>query len=85
MQNTLHHKYVIDTLYKVAKAKVADDVKRSGLFKVLMDGTTEKQGHELVGIVARYVDSDTYEIAEHVIDIKDATDDKSAEDLLDVL
>ena len=60
-------------------------MKKSGLFTVMMDGTTEKQGHKLFGIVARYVGSDTYKLAEHVIAIKDDTDDKSPEGLADVL
>ena len=49
----------------------------------MMDGTTEKTGHELIGIVA--IDADTGEVAEHVIDIKDGTDDKSAQGLLKLL
>ena len=55
------------------------------MFTIMMDGTTEKTGHELIGIVARYIDADTGEIAEHVIDVKDGTDDKSAKGLLKLL
>ena len=51
----------------------------------MMDGTTEKMDHELVGIVGRYVDDDTLEVSEHVIDVKDATDDMSAQGLLQLL
>ena len=50
-----------------------------------MDGTTEKMGHELLGIVGRYVDEDSLEVSEHVINVKDTTDDKSSHGLLDLL
>ena len=38
-----------------------------------------------MGIVGRYVDDDTLELSEHVIDVKGATDDKSAQGLLKLL
>ena len=51
----------------------------------MLDGSTEKTGHGLVGIVARYVDANISKVLEHVIDIKDASDDKSAKGLLQLL
>ena len=47
MQNThnLIQNDVIDTIFKLVKAKVANAVKKSQLFTIMMDGTTEKQGH----------------------------------------
>ena len=61
-------------MYKLVKAKVANAVKKSQLFTIMMDGTTEKMGHELLDIVERYVDDDTLEVSEHVIYVKDATE-----------
>ena len=76
---------VIDVLYNLVKGKVAYAIRRSQLYTIMMDGTTEKMGHELLGIVGRYVDEDSLEVSEHVIGVKDATDDKSAHGLLDLL
>lgn len=76
---------VIDMLYKIMKGMAANGVKKSGLFTVMMDGTTEKQRHELIGTVAQYFDSDTNKVAEHILGIEDAKDDKSAIGLLEIL
>ena len=63
---------LIDTLYGLVKEKIAKAIKKTYLFTVMMgDGTTEETGHELIGIVARYIDADTGKVAEHIVDIKD--------------
>ena len=51
-------------------------VKKSQLFTIMMDGTTEKMDHELVGIVGRYIDDGTSSTS---------TDDKYAQGLLKLL
>ena len=76
---------VIDALYNVAKSKIANKIRKAELYTVMLDGSTDTTANELVGIVARYVDDDTLKVDEHVVDIKDATDDKSALGIIQLL
>ena len=74
---------VITVLRSIVKAKIIKEVKEAKSFTVMVDGSTDKNRREIVGIVLRYVTSSD-EVEEHALNVK-YSEDRSAKGLLNVL
>ena len=74
---------VIQVLQRILKKKIITEFKESEVFTVMVDGSTDKNRREIVGIVVRYVTA-SGEKTKHALDLKHI-EYHSAKSLLEIL
>lgn len=65
---------LIDEIGGAIKKKIVDEVKASGSYSLMVDGTQDISGHEQCSVVVRYINSATFQIEERSIGLRRLTD-----------
>lgn len=65
---------LIDEIGGAIKKKIVDEIKESGMYSLMVDGTQDISGHEQCSVVVRYINSSTYKIEEKSIGLLRLTD-----------
>lgn len=65
---------LIDEIGGAIKKRIVDEVKASGLYSLMADGTQDISGHEQCSVVVRYVNSATFKVEERSIGLIRLTD-----------